>query len=96
MEFPTIQIGDVIGRAQEPVEPDPTKEYKQITVRLHHRGVVLRGVQQGNEIGSARQYQGAPGQLILSRIDARNGAIGLVPDVLDGAIVTNDFWLFKH
>jgi type I restriction enzyme S subunit len=32
--------------------------------------------------------------LILSRIDARNGAIGIVPEILDGAIVSNDFPLF--
>ena len=31
---------------------------------------------------------------MLSRIDARNGALGLVPDELDGAIVTNDFPVF--
>ena len=34
------------------------------------------------------------GQFILSRIDARNGANGLVPEELDGAVVTNDFPLF--
>jgi len=34
------------------------------------------------------------GQFILSRIDARNGAFGLVPDALDGAIVSNDFPVF--
>ena len=31
---------------------------------------------------------------MLSRIDARNGAVGIVPRDLDGAIVSNDFWLF--
>lgn len=34
------------------------------------------------------------GQLILSRIDARNGATGIIPPDLDGAVVTNDFPLF--
>lgn len=34
-------------------------------------------------------------QLILSKIDARNGAIGLVPPELDGAIVSNDFPSFR-
>jgi type I restriction enzyme S subunit len=35
-----------------------------------------------------------PGQFILSKIDARNGAFGIVPDELQGAIVTNDFPLY--
>jgi type I restriction enzyme S subunit len=30
----------------------------------------------------------------VSRIDARNGAIGIVPDELDGAVVSNDFPCF--
>lgn len=34
-------------------------------------------------------------ELIISRIDARNGAFGIVPKELDGAVVTNDFWLFN-
>jgi len=34
-------------------------------------------------------------QFILSRIDARNGAMGLVPTELDGAVVTNDFPTFN-
>ena len=35
------------------------------------------------------------GQFILSRIDARNGALGIVPSELDEAIVTNDFLLSR-
>jgi type I restriction enzyme S subunit len=34
------------------------------------------------------------GQVVLSRIDARYGAIGFVPSDLDGAIITGDFWAF--
>jgi len=31
------------------------------------------------------------GQFIISKIDARNGACGFIPDDLDGAVVTGDF-----
>tara|TARA_R110001583_G_scaffold94312_1_gene237753 strand:- start:48 stop:1283 length:1236 start_codon:yes stop_codon:yes gene_type:complete len=40
-------------------------------------------------------YEVKKGDFILSGIDARNGAFGIVPPELDGAIVTNDFWYFK-
>ena len=63
-------------------------------MRLFHKGVVLRGEQTGSTIRTTRQWRVQKGQVILSRIDARNGAIGLVPDQLDRAIVTNDFWVF--
>lgn len=42
-----------------------------------------------------RQFTAHAGQLIISRIDARNGAFGVIPNELEGAIVTNDFWLFE-
>ncbi len=62
-------------------------------MRLFHKGVILRRLQQGGAITS-RQWRVRAGQVLLSRIDARNGAIGLIPAELDGAIVTNDFWAF--
>ena len=34
------------------------------------------------------------GQFLLSKIDARNGAFGVVPEELDGGIITGNFWTF--
>jgi type I restriction enzyme, S subunit len=65
-----------------------------VTVRLWGKGVVLRGIAAGVGIAASRRFVTKAGQLILSRIDARNGAIGIVPSELDGAVVTNDFPLF--
>lgn len=64
--------------------------YKQVTFRSNYKGVVLRGVQDGTTIGTKEQFRVSAGQFILSRIDARNGAFGIIPDELGGAIVTND------
>lgn len=83
-----------MSRSMRQVELLPATEYQQITVKMHHAGVVLLGVKLGSEIKAQRQYIAQPGQVIVSRIDARNGAIGVVPDDLAGAVVSNDFWLF--
>jgi type I restriction enzyme S subunit len=93
-EWPRLQLAQVLRRSLRPIAVEPAVEYRQLTVRLHHRGVVLRRVCSGALIGSPRQFQARFGQLVLSRIDARNGAIGIVPLDLDGAIVSTDFWLF--
>jgi type I restriction enzyme S subunit len=90
-----VPLRSVLSRANEAIDLVPEADYRQVTVRMHHKGVTLRGIKRGQEIGSGRQYVARSGQLILSRIDARNGAIGLVPESLSGAIVTNDFWLFN-
>lgn len=93
--FPKVSLRSALRKVEESVAIEPEKTYKQVTVRLFHRGVVLRGQQAGADIRTTRQWRVRGGQILLSRIDARNGAIGLVPFDLDGAIVTNDFWAFE-
>ncbi len=90
-----VPLRSVLRKVEEPVFIEPEENYKQVTVRLFHKGVILRGQQPGTEIRTTRQWRVRAGQILLSRIDARNGAIGLVPPDLDGAIVTNDFWAFE-
>jgi type I restriction enzyme, S subunit len=91
--YSPIQISAFLHRKKETVKIDPNKEYSLVTVKLHHKGVVLREKKKGSLLGS-NMYRISKGQFILSGIDARNGAFGIVPDELDGAIVTNDFWYF--
>lgn len=69
--------------------------YIRPRVQLHFRGALLRDTRRGDEIGSKSQTVMREGDLIVSRIDARNGAMALVPAELDGAIATNDFPLFR-
>jgi type I restriction enzyme M protein len=70
------------------------KIYKQIRVKLHGKGAVLRREVLGSKIKTKSQYFAKSGQLIVSKIDARNGAIAVIPDELDGAIATSDFPLY--
>lgn len=72
----------------------PFDIYKQIKLRVKHQGVELRGYKKGSEIGS-KQYLAKKGQFIISKIDARNGSMGIVPESLDNAIVTGDFLLYE-
>jgi hypothetical protein len=90
----TRPLGEMLRRSQQSVELGDAKEYKQITIQYHCRGVKLRGTQKGAEISTKRQFLVNTGQLTLSRIGARYGALGFVPDDLDGAIITGDFWAF--
>lgn len=92
--YQTVPLSHVIKRIKEPISVENNKLYKRITVRLYGLGVLQRDELYGNDIGTKKQFIARKGQLIISRIDARNGAFGIVPEELDGAIVTNDFWLF--
>ncbi len=86
-----VKVGDVLTRSDECIEIDPTRTYEQVTVRLWGKGVVPRGEISGMELAGSRRFRVRAGQFIMSRIDARHGAFGLVPDDLDGAVASNDF-----
>ena len=72
-----------------------TMVYQQVTVKLYGKGAVLRRTIPGVEIRTRPQFVARSGQLIMSRIDARNGAFAIIPPELDGAVVTQDFPLFQ-
>lgn len=92
-EWHQVRVGDFLHRVKQPVQLRDDVDYKLVTVRMHHNGVVLRELKKGKLIGS-NMYRVKSGQFILSGIDARHGAFGVIPEELDGAIVTNDFWYF--
>lgn len=92
--FPLVPLSKILKRVKDPVTIEDDTLYKRITVRLYGQGVLQRDEVLGKDIGTKRQFIAHAGQLIISRIDARNGAFGIIPELLEGAIVTNDFWLF--
>jgi len=90
-----VPLGEILTRNDNLISLAPDKQYREVTIRLWGKGVVLRQIVAGAEIAADRRIQVTPGQFIVSRIDARNGAMGIVPDELDGAVVTNDFPSFN-
>ncbi|MBX6364076.1 MAG: restriction endonuclease subunit S, partial [Gemmatimonadetes bacterium] len=92
--WPRVRLGEVLRRSTEIATISPDAEYDEITVKLWGKGVVRRGTVSGAAIAGSRRFVARAGQFIASRIDARNGALGIVPPELAGAVVTNDFPLF--
>lgn len=86
-----VPLGEVLTQSEEWIRLEPDREYQQVTVRMWGQGVIERDRVKGKEIKSEGRYVVRPGQFIMSRIDARNGAFGLVPETLDGGVVSNDF-----
>lgn len=89
------RLGAFLQRHVELATPRHQGPTFELTVRLHGLGVVARRAHNGAvPVGAARTVARA-GQFVLSRIDARNGALGIVPPDLDGALVSNDFPVFS-
>lgn len=93
--FPLVPLGRVLKRSTEATQISADARYRRVTVRLWGQGVVQRDEVSGAEVHTTRQYIVRPQQFLVSRIDARNGAFGIVPEMLNGAIVTNDFPVFQ-
>ena len=81
---PLVPLTKLLTRAKVPVDVEDDQLYKRITVRLYGQGVLQRDQIYGKSIGTKKQFIAHTGQLIISRIDARNGAFGIVPEELDG------------
>ena len=89
--YALVRIGDFLKRNKTGVTVEDNKTYKRVTIKIRNRGVIQRDTEIGRNIGTKRQFTVSEGQFILSKIDARNGAMGIIPNELNGAIVTQDF-----
>ena len=94
-DFQNIKIGQILKQQKNMEVVKSDKGYKQITVKMNGKGVILRKEIKGSQIKTKTQFIASAGDFIISKIDARNGAFGIVPEELDGGIVTSDFPLFR-
>lgn len=92
---PTVRLRDFLKQRLNPITIQDDMEYARPRVQLHFRGAKVRDRVQGSAIGTKSQTVMRTGDLVLSRIDARNGAMAIVPSELDGAVATNDFPVFE-
>lgn len=89
--YALVKIGSFLEKSRDTINIEDNKQYKRITVKLYGEGVKKRDEVFGKEIGTKKLFFVKKGQFIFSKIDARNGAFGLIPQDLDNGVVTNDF-----
>lgn len=92
---PGVLLHELLEQRADSIRIQDHTEYTRPRVQLHFRGAKVRDRVAGSDIGSKSQIVMRTNDLILSRIDARNGAMALVSGELDGAIATNDFPVFE-
>lgn len=94
MSWPEVTLREILVPATDRVRLEPELTYAQVTARLWGKGLTLRGRIKGMEIAADQQMRVSAGQFLISKIDARHGAFGIVPEALAGAVVSNDFPVF--
>lgn len=91
---PTVRLGDVLTHYTEYIETPEPREYRKLSVKLYGKGVVLDAPADGSLLKMKRHQLAKAGQVILSEIWGKKGAIGFVPGEGEGALCTSHFFLF--
>src|SRR2546423_127884 len=94
INFPMVPLRELVQRKKDEIIVQDSEVYSRLTIHLNGKGISLRDKVLGSEIGTKLQFIVSVGQLLLSKIDARNGAFGIVPSECDEAIITGNFWVF--
>lgn len=68
--------------------------YPKLSVKLYGRGVSLDHPADGSALKMKRHQLAKAGQVILSEIWGKKGAVGFVPNEGEGALCTSHFFLF--
>src|SRR6266498_1775683 len=90
----TIQLAEVLKQDTNYVLELEPITYPKLSVRLYGKGVTLDAPTNGANVKMQRHQFAKPGQIIVSEIWAKKGAIGIVPPEGEGALVTSHFFLF--
>jgi type I restriction enzyme, S subunit len=85
----------IVKARERAISIEDEKTYRLLTVKLYAKGITLRSIVNGSQIGVSTLYKTHPEDFIVSKIDARNGAWGFVPDHLAGGLVSGDFPIFR-
>ena len=96
-KHPRYRLADLVRVIDSKLVDYPKDVYNLVTVRKNKRDIVYR------EKITTKQLKEKPkrftiigtGQLVISRIGAKDGAIGIVPKELDGSIVSDNYLVLE-
>jgi len=92
--WPLVPLGEIVTHRKEFLHINDLETYKRCRVQLHAQGIVLRDIVSGAEIKTKEQQVCRAGEFLIAEIDAKVGGFGIVPENLDGAIVSSHYFLF--
>ena len=92
--LPRTSLERLLKPIERPVIPVPGTIYRQAGVRLWGAGAYERDTLDGGSTKYARLFQIRADDVIINKIWARNGSVGVVPKNLDGCLVSSEFPTF--
>lgn len=95
MGWRVVRLHEVMSQFTEYLTELEARPYKKLSVKLYGKGAVLDKPADGGSVRMKRHQLARRGQVIVSEIWAKKGAIGIVPPEGDGALCTSHFFLFN-
>jgi type I restriction enzyme M protein len=89
------QLDKIVTPIEDVVIPSllPDEEFTLIKVSYDGR-CELEKIKKGRKIKAKKMYKVKTGQIVFSTIRATDGAIGIVPEAFDGALVSGSYTIF--
>lgn len=94
-KFPLVKLEQVLKQRKGFITIDDNEMYKLCRVQIQGKGVILRDTLIGRSIKTKKQQFCKKNDFIVAEIDAKVGGFGIVPDELEGAIVSGHYFLFE-
>lgn len=86
-----FRLGDVLRIVERPANVVDNKVYQLVTAKRSRGGIVGREALRGDQIKTKTQFFVLEGDFLISKRQISHGACGLIPEELDGAIVSNEY-----
>lgn len=90
-DWELCKLGDLLNEVKRPVKIEDHKEYQLVTVKRRNGGVVSRGNFKGKNILVKNYFVLKKNDYLISKRQVVHGANGIVPENMDGAVVSNEY-----
>ncbi|CAA6819854.1 MAG: Type I restriction-modification system, specificity subunit S (EC [uncultured Thiotrichaceae bacterium] len=89
------KLDDVLTQVSNPVDVEFGQHYPHFGIYSFGKGLFAKEPLNGSEIKAKKLYRVKSGQFMYGRLNAYEGAFGVVTDELNGAHVSNEFPTFE-
>lgn len=93
--WPLRPVGDLLERVVKPVKIEPDREYREIGIRSHCRGIFHKSPLTGEQLGSKRVYWVEPGCFTVNIVFAWEQAVAMTTKAEQGMIASHRFPMYR-
>jgi hypothetical protein len=88
-------LGELVEGVSRPLRVLDDQDYRILGVRWYGEGAYIKETKEGKKIKAEKMFQAEKGDLIVSRLFAWKGSLGLIDEALDGAVASNEFPMYR-